>query len=105
MVRCRDAACAVVEEVRFAPTRRWRETDSNPRSPVRKIYANTEIAADREQRGRRSAGIGENAERLPNSRAATRPLARFGVIGNGAGPMRTHAALIAGDPLAALVTN
>jgi predicted ATPase len=26
-------------------------------------------------------------------------------FGNGAGPMRTHAALIAGDPLAALVTN
>jgi len=30
--------------------------DSNPRSPVGRIYANTEIAADREQRGRRSAG-------------------------------------------------
>src|SRR6202040_3937217 len=43
------------------------------------MYANTEIAADREQRGRRSAGIGENAERLPTSRAATRPLARFGI--------------------------
>jgi hypothetical protein len=37
-------------------TRRWRKVDSNPRSPVRKIYANTEIAAAREQRGRRSAG-------------------------------------------------
>jgi hypothetical protein len=30
--------------------------DSNPRSPVGRIYANTEIAADREHRGRRSAG-------------------------------------------------
>ena len=29
---------------------------SNPRSLVRKIYANTEIAGAREQRGRRSAG-------------------------------------------------
>ena len=38
------------------PTRRWRKVDSNPRSPVRKIYANTEIAGAREQRGRRSAG-------------------------------------------------
>jgi hypothetical protein len=37
-------------------TRRWREMDSNPRSPVGRIYANTEIAADREHRGRRSAG-------------------------------------------------
>jgi len=37
-------------------TLRWRKVDSNPRSPVRKIYANTEIAAAREQRGRRSAG-------------------------------------------------
>ena len=36
-------------------TRRWREMDSNPRSPVGRIYANTEIAADREHRGRRSA--------------------------------------------------
>jgi hypothetical protein len=43
------------------------------------MYANTEMAADRKQRGRRSAGIGENAERLPNSRAATRPPARFGI--------------------------
>jgi hypothetical protein len=34
----------------------WREMDSNPRSPVGRIYANTEIAADREHRGRRSAG-------------------------------------------------
>src|SRR6201981_2340318 len=34
----------------------WREMDSNHRSPVRKIYANTEIAGAREQRGRRSAG-------------------------------------------------
>jgi hypothetical protein len=30
-------------------TRCWREMDSNPRSPVRRMYANTEIAADREQ--------------------------------------------------------
>jgi hypothetical protein len=30
----------------------WRGTDSNPRSPVRRMYANTEIAADREQWGR-----------------------------------------------------
>jgi hypothetical protein len=37
-------------------TRRWREMDSNPRSPVRMMYANTEIGADRQQRGRRSAG-------------------------------------------------
>jgi hypothetical protein len=43
-------------KVRFAPTLRWREQDSNPRSPVRRIYANTKIAADREHRGRRSAG-------------------------------------------------
>jgi hypothetical protein len=37
-------------------TRRWREKDSNPRSPVSRIYANTKIAADREHRGPRSAG-------------------------------------------------
>ena len=33
-----------------------RETDSNPWSPVRRTYANTEIDADREQRSRRLAG-------------------------------------------------
>jgi hypothetical protein len=44
------------EESGSQRTLRWREMDSNPRSPVRMMYANTEIGADRQQRGRRSAG-------------------------------------------------
>ena len=41
---------ALIEESGSHMTRRWREMDSNPRSPVRRMYANTEIAADRESR-------------------------------------------------------
>ena len=37
-------------EVRL--THRWRKADSNPRSLVSRIYAKTDIAADREHRGR-----------------------------------------------------
>jgi hypothetical protein len=43
-------------------TRRWRKVDSNPRSPVRKIYANTEVASAREQRG---AQIGGRMAKMP----------------------------------------
>jgi hypothetical protein len=40
------------------------------------MYANTEIAADRDQRGRRSAENGENAELAPlrENSAADHPL-------------------------------
>jgi hypothetical protein len=48
-------------------TRRWRGTDSNPRSPIRSMDANTKIAVDREQRGHRSAGKWRNAD-LPQLR-------------------------------------
>jgi len=33
-------------------THRWSKVDSNPRSLVNRIYAKTDIAADREHRGR-----------------------------------------------------
>ena len=33
-------------------TRRWRERDSNPRFLASRIYAKTDITADREHRGR-----------------------------------------------------
>jgi hypothetical protein len=39
-------------------TPRWREADSNPRSPARRIYQT--IAADREHRGSRASGKMEN---------------------------------------------
>jgi hypothetical protein len=57
--------------------------DSNPRSPVGRIYANTEIAADREHRG---AQIGGKMAKMPiwHRRvisAADDPLRQIGQIG------------------------
>jgi hypothetical protein len=42
-----------------------RPPHSFSRSPVRRMYANTEIAADRDKLGRRSAGNGEHADLAP----------------------------------------
>jgi hypothetical protein len=54
-----------MEESGLHMTRRWRETDSNPRSPIRRMSANTEIAADGEQLGADRRENAENADLAP----------------------------------------
>jgi len=57
-------------KVRFAQDSPLEEVGFEPSVPVIRMYANTEIAADREQRSRKWAGTGENAENADFGTAA-----------------------------------